>query len=68
MSIYQSIIAGSGISGATGPTGATGAITPWTKINTTTTATANTQYLVDTSGGAFTLTRSEEHTSELQSH
>jgi hypothetical protein len=53
---YQSFVSGSGISGATGPTGATGAITPWVKISTTTTAVANTQYLVDTSGGAFTLT------------
>ena len=53
---YQSFVAGSGISGATGPTGATGVIAPWTKISTTTTATANTQYLANTATGAFTLT------------
>ena len=56
MSIYQSVIAGSGISGATGPTGPTGSPAPWVKITTTTTAAANTQYIADTSGGAFTLT------------
>lgn len=53
---YQSFVAGSGISGATGPTGATGVIAPWTKISTTTSATANTQYLANTATGAFTLT------------
>jgi hypothetical protein len=53
---YQSFVSGSGISGATGPTGATGIIAPWTKISTTTTATANTQYLANTATGAFTLT------------
>jgi hypothetical protein len=56
MPIYQSVIAGSGISGATGPTGPTGSPAPWVKITTTTTAAANTQYIADTSGGAFTLT------------
>jgi len=53
---YQSFVAGSGISGATGPTGATGVIAPWTKISTTTSASANTQYLANTATGAFTLT------------
>jgi hypothetical protein len=53
---YQSTVAGSGISGATGPTGATGAVAPWTRITTTTTATGNTQYIADTTSGAFTLT------------
>ena len=56
MAIYQSVIAGSGISGATGPTGPTGSPAPWVRITTTTTAGANTQYIADTSGGAFTLT------------
>ena len=51
-----------GPTGATGPTGpngstgATGSATPWIRITTTATATANAQYIADTTGGAFTLT------------
>ena len=45
-----------GATGPTGPTGATGIVTPWVRITTTTTATGNTQYIADTTGGAFTLT------------
>ncbi len=45
-----------GSRGATGITGATGAPAAWTYITANTTAGANTQYIANTNGGAFTLT------------
>jgi hypothetical protein len=48
-----------GITGASGPrgaTGATGIVAPWTKITSTTTLSANAQYIIDTSGGSFQVT------------
>ena len=45
-----------GAQGATGVTGSTGVPAPWTYITTSTTAAANSQYIANTSGGAFNLT------------
>ena len=45
-----------GSQGATGITGATGVAAPWSYITTNTTAAANSQYIANTVGGAFTLT------------
>ena len=45
-----------GVDGATGPRGATGPGGVWTYVNGATTAQTGGQYVVDTSGGAFTIT------------
>ena len=45
-----------GSQGATGITGATGVPAPWSYITANTTAAANSQYIANTVGGAFTLT------------
>jgi collagen type I alpha len=46
----------SGINGTTGPTGSTGPGSIWTYVNGATTAQTGGQYVVDTSGGSFTIT------------
>ena len=45
----------SGSTGIQGASGSTGVVAPWTRITSTTTLSANSQYIIDTSSGPFSV-------------